>query len=113
VNFSLSLAVIEKVAAPRVVGIPASRPAWLSLTPAGKEPDVTVNLYLAIPPEADSDVEYLVFLAAGARLVGARVMALGATAMTSFVLTSWGSWKWAVEDSNLRPRPCEGRALTG
>lgn len=41
-----------KVAGPETVGVPAKTPAEDKVTPAGKLPADTVNVYGANPPEA-------------------------------------------------------------
>ena len=53
---SLTLTVNDEV--PVVLGVPLIWPEPLRLKPAGKDPDLTDQVYGAVPPVAPSDVEY-------------------------------------------------------
>ena len=50
-----SVAVTVKLKVPPAVGVPASTPPGLSVTPAGRLPAVTAKVYGATPPLAVTD----------------------------------------------------------
>ena len=47
-----------KVEVPADVGVPLTAPPELSVSPAGRLPEVTDQLYGVVPPEAESDWLY-------------------------------------------------------
>src|SRR5271167_748337 len=51
---ALSVTCTEKLKEPEAVGVPDSKPVWLSVTPAGREPDVTCQVNVPVPSIARS-----------------------------------------------------------
>ena len=63
-GLSLSATLMVKLLVPVVVGVPEIAPAALKERPAGKEPDDTVKVYGAIPPDAASVALYAMVVTA-------------------------------------------------
>jgi hypothetical protein len=74
---SVALTVKENV--PAVVGVPLICPELMSVSPAGKEPELSDQMYGAVPPLAASDPEYAVLAIPEGKELTVIVRAVGFT----------------------------------
>ena len=82
-NARLSAARTTNVYVPLTVGVPFRTPFAASVTPGGREPELTRNVYGALPPEAKIVREKATPRGRAVNVAGVKRMRAGATRMSS------------------------------
>ena len=95
-----SVTVIVNVAVPLALGVPEITPAPDSVSPAGKLPEASVNVYPGVPPVALSDALYGLPAWAEPNVVDAKPNAGGACVTASTTIESVTVWLCAGDEES-------------